>query len=140
MIKTEEELIWEAYNNKQLIKESYDEELAGEFYFYHKDGQSIAEIADEFEMDAAEVKEWIKNYVASMKGYISKKQFGLDKRHEEGDISIDPNKRSDSIDYEFNPDYEEDATKGRSQVTDVAPKRNRPRFGLTRRDRAGEVR
>jgi hypothetical protein len=139
-MKTEEELIWEAYNNKQLIKENYDEELAGELWVYYKDGNSISELADEFDLDAGRVKEMIKQYAMSLKPDPIKKQFGLDKRHEEGDISIDPNKRSDSIDYDYNPDYEENATKGRSQVTDVAPKKNRPRFGLTRRNKAGEVR
>lgn len=142
MIKTEEELIWESYSNKQVIKENdgYDEELAGELWTYYKDGNSISEMAEEFDLDAGDVKEMVKRYAESLKPDPVKKQFGLDKRHDKEDISIDPNKRSDSIDYDFNPDYEEDAIKGKSQVTDVAAKKNRPRYGLTRRDRAGEVR
>jgi hypothetical protein len=140
MHKTEEELIWESYTNKRVIKEEYDEELAGELWTYYKDGNSISEMAEEFDLDAGDVKDMVKQYAQSLKPDPIKKQFGLDKRHNDRDISINPNKRSDSIDYDFNPDYEEDAIKGKSQVTDVAAKRNRPRFGLTRRDKAGEIR
>lgn len=149
MNKTEEELIWESYisKNKKIVGEShgnipseqYDHEIAGDFYFYHKDGQSIAEIAEEFDMEASEVKEWIKHYVESFKNGDEKGNFGLDRRHERDSISIDPDRRSDSIDYEFNPEYEENPVRGKSSVTDVPEKKRRPRSGLNRKRGYGEI-
>jgi hypothetical protein len=96
MNKTEEELIWEAY------KPSMDD-IVEDIITYYNDGVSPEDISEELDFEINEVYRIIKNYKKSQ-NFIDDSElidkFKLDpKKHKEGDISIDPEQRSDTVDY-----------------------------------------
>ena len=98
-----------------------------DIWSYFKDGNSIDDIADEFGLEYDDVARVIRRMKSSGDNNNIEKEFGLNKKHRGENIGIDPTKRSDTIDYEYNPDYEENAVKGRVSATDIENKMKKRR-------------
>jgi len=137
-------LIWEAFNNskKNLIKESLDidEDTADDILAYFADGNSIDDIAEEFDLNPDQVRAVIKrsrNKIEDIDDIY--RQYGLDKKHKSNTIKLDPEKRSDAIDYEYNPEYEENAVKGKVSSRKIYNQRERYKGGKKRKRPFNEI-
>jgi hypothetical protein len=121
-MKTEEELIWEAYKPK-LVRESSDVE---DILYYYNDGATPEEIAEEYAIDIKDVLNIIKNEKSSSE-FIDDSDiiddFKLNpKKHREGDISIKSDRTDITDRNESGHDWE-----GTSHgfVNDVKPTKSR---------------
>jgi hypothetical protein len=143
-MKTEEELIWESYMDS---REPLDDEIIDEVgYYFYKDNTPIEDIAEEFDLSINQVKSALKQYQIknqpSQDDYIDPivRKERLDKDHFRDSIAIDKKKRSDEIDFDkYGKDWEEQKILGKANVTDVKPKKDRPRDWLQRRKPKGEI-
>lgn len=120
MWQFENDKIWASYKSKAVIKEAFDAEMTekelqgiiSDIYDAYKDGDSIEDIARDYDVEVKDVKDAIsitKKQLSDEKSGDPDliKKYNIGQADTSNTVQIDPDKRGDTIDLDFDPEWDE---------------------------------